>query len=93
MCKDFEIKNLSEYHDLYLKYNLLLLADLFKNFFLFLEIYELDPTRFLSDQGLAWRKTFKKNKVKLELLIDIDMLLVVQKETSREYVTLLIDMR
>ena len=32
ICKDFEIKNLGEYHDLYLKSDLLLLADVSKNF-------------------------------------------------------------
>ena len=32
VCKDFEIKNLGEYHDLYVQSNTLLLADIFNNF-------------------------------------------------------------
>ena len=52
ICKDFEIKNVGEYHDLYVRRNTLLLADVFENFQnIFLDIYELDPTRFLIAPG------------------------------------------
>ena len=44
-----------------------------------LKIYELHPARFLTAPGLAWEAALKKTKVKLELLIDIDMLLRVEK--------------
>ena len=55
ICKDIEIKNLHEYHDLYLKSDTLLLADVFGNFRkMCLEIYQLDSTKFLSVPGLAW---------------------------------------
>ena len=81
VCKDFEIKNLGEYHDLYLKSDTLLLADVFKNFGkMCLKIYHLDTTRFLSAPGLAWPAAFKKTEVKLELLTDTDMLFMVQKD-------------
>ena len=44
-----------------------------------IEIYELDPAKFLSAPGLAWQASFKKAGVELELLTDIDMLLMVEK--------------
>ena len=59
VCEDFEIENLGEYHDLYLKSNTLLLADVnFRN--ICLKIYHLDPIKFLSPPGLAWQGTLKK---------------------------------
>ena len=78
--KDFEIKNLGGYHDLYLKSNTLILADIFENFRkMCLKIYLLDPVKFISAPGLAWKAASKKTEVKLELLTDVDMLLMVEK--------------
>ena len=66
--------NLGKYHDLYLKSDTLLLADVFKTFKnMCLKIYYLDPIKFLSAPRLAWKAAFKKNEVKLELLTDIDI--------------------
>ena len=54
ICEDFEIKNLGEYHDLHLKSDTLLLADVFENFRkMCLKIYQLDPAKFLSASGLS----------------------------------------
>ena len=56
VCKDFEIKHLGEYHDLYVQGDilLLLLAHIFENFRnACLKIYELDPAKFLSAPGLS----------------------------------------
>ena len=53
-----------------------MLADVFENFRnMSLKIYELDPTKYFSASGLAWQAAFKKTKVKLDLLTEIDMLL------------------
>ena len=52
----FEIKNLGEYHHLYVQSDTLLLADVFERFRnTCIEIYELDPAHFLSAPGLAWQ--------------------------------------
>ena len=80
VCKDFDIENLGKHHDLYLKSDTLLLADVFKNLRkLCLNIYHLGPAKFLSAPGLAWQVTLEKTEVKLELLTDIDMPLMVEK--------------
>ena len=80
VCKDFEIKNLGEYHDLYVQSNTLLLADVFENLRnICLEIYELDSAKSLSAPGLGWQAALKKTKTKLDLLKDINMLLTVEK--------------
>ena len=79
-CNDFEMKHLREYHDLYLKGDTLLLADVFENFRkMCSEIYQLDPAKLLSALGLAWQAALKRTKVELELLADVAMLLKVEK--------------
>ena len=76
----FEIRDLGEYHNLFVRTDKLLLADVSENFRnMCLEIYGLDPVYFVSAPGLAWQACLKKTEVKLELLTDYDMLLVVGK--------------
>ena len=49
VCKDFEMNNLGEYYDFYVQSDMLLLADVFENFRnMCLEIYEVNPARFLT---------------------------------------------
>ena len=58
--KDFEIKKIGDYHELYLKSDTLLFADVFDNFTkMCLEIYQLHPVKFLSATGLAWQDRSK----------------------------------
>ena len=53
VLKDFEMKNLGEYHDLYVQSDTLLLADVFENFRnKCIEIYKPDPAHVLSAPGL-----------------------------------------
>ena len=76
------IKNLGEYHDLYVQSDTALLADVFENFRdKCIEKYELDPAHFLSAPGLAWKTCFKKTQVELVLLTDNDMLIMHEEGT------------
>ena len=78
--KKIKLKNLGEYHYLYLQSDTLLLANVFENFRnMCIKVYELDPAHFLSLPGLAWQACLKKTNVKLELLTDYDMLLMVEE--------------
>ena len=54
--KKFKLKNLGEYHDLYVQSDTLLLADVLENFRnMCIKVYQLDPAYFLSLPGLAWQ--------------------------------------
>ena len=78
--KTFKMEYFKDYHELYNKVDVLLLADVFKNFRnICLENYELDPAHYYTAPGLAWDAALKVTNVNLELLSDIDMLLMVEK--------------
>ena len=78
--KDLEMKNFGEYHDSYLKSDVLFLADVFENIRkMCLEIYELYPAKFISVPDLAWQAALKKAQVKSDLIADIYMLLMIKK--------------
>ena len=78
--REFELKNMGEYHDLYLKTDVLLLADVMENFRkLCKENYELDPAHFFTVPGMAWDAMLKITGIKLDLLEDVDMLLMIEK--------------
>ena len=76
----FEIETLQDYHDLHLKTDVLLLADVFENFRdVCQENYGLDPAWYYTAPGLAWDAALKVTKVELELLADPDMPLMIEK--------------
>ena len=67
VCKDFKIKNLGEYHDLYAQGDTLLLADVFSKFRnMCLEIYELHPARFFFSSRVSMGNSLKidENKIR-----------------------------
>ena len=78
--QELKLKNLGDYHDLYIKSDTLLLPDVFKNFRKkCIEIYELDAAHSLSAPGLAWQACLIKTCAKLALLTNIVMLLMVEQ--------------
>lgn len=76
----FNIKNIGEYADLYMKTDILLLADIYENFRnCCLKIYELDPAHYYTLPGFSWDAMLKHTNVKIELLTDVNMLLFVER--------------
>ena len=75
-----EIQNMGEYHDLYLRTDVVLFANVFESFRrVYLENYGLDPSHFYTAPVLAWKACLKKTGIRLELLLDPDMLLMFER--------------
>ena len=78
--KMFSMKNMGDYHDLYLQSDILLLADVFENFRkTCLEYYKLDPCHYFTSPGLSWDAMLKMTDIKLELMTDFDMFQFIEK--------------
>ena len=74
------MKNMSDYHDNYLKKDVLLLADVFQKFIdTCLIFYKLDPCHYFSSSGLSWDAMLKTTGVELKKLSDIDRYLFIEK--------------
>ena len=66
------MKNMGDYHDHYLKKDVLLLADVFEKFIdTCLKFYELDPCHYSSSPGLSWDAMLKTTGVKFLKMLDI----------------------
>ena len=80
VCNTFNINDLGEYHDLYVKLDTALLGDIFEKFRdKHIETDKLDPAYFLTTPGLSWWGCLKKTGVKLELLTDENMFLMYEE--------------
>ena len=78
--KAFNIKTMGEYHDLYLKSDVLLLAGVFESFRkTCLQYYKLDPCHYFTSPGLSWNAMLKMINIKLELMTDVDMFQFIEK--------------
>ena len=78
--EEFGIRDLGDYHDLYLRTNLVLLANVYEAFRdTCPKHYKLDPAHFYTSPGLAWKACLKRTGIELELLTDPDMLLMFER--------------
>ena len=78
--EEVELRNLGEYHDLYLKTDVILLSNVFKKFRkVCMENYGLDPAHFYTAPGLVWQACLKKTGITLDLIRDVDILLMFEK--------------
>ena len=76
----FEMKNMGDYHDHYLKKDVLLSADVYKKFIsTCLKYYGLDPCHYFSSPGLRWDAMLKMTGVKLEKISDVYKYLCIEK--------------
>ena len=74
------MKNMGNYHDHYLKKDVLLLVDVFEKFIdTWLKFCGLDPCHYFSSPGLSWKAMLEMAGVKLKKISDIDMHLFIEK--------------
>ena len=78
--KMFKIKNLGEYHNLYLKTDVLLLKYVFEKFIkTCLDYYSLDLCHHFSAPGLSFDAMLKMTGVKLQTISDFNFHLFIEK--------------
>ena len=71
---------MGDYHNHYLKKDVLFLADVFEKFVsTCLKFYELDPCHYFSSPGLSWDAMLKMTGVKFKKISDIDKYLFIEK--------------
>ena len=76
----FGCETIRDYHNLYLKSDVMLLADVFEKFrSTCLKHYKLDPAHYYTSPGLAWDACLKITGQNLDLLIDYDMLMMFER--------------
>ena len=80
--KNIEIEAMKDNHDLYLKCDVLLLADVFEKFSNnSFKNYGLRPLHYLSVPGLSWDAILRMRKIELEVIPDPDMYIFFEKGT------------
>jgi len=78
--REFNMKTFRDYHDLYMKVDVLQLADIFENFRnVCLKHYQLDPTRYYTAPGLSWDAMLKTTKLELDPITNVEQLLFFER--------------
>ena len=74
------MKNVGDYHNHYLKKDVLFMTDVFEKFIdTFLKYYGLDPCHYFSSPGMSWDAMLKMTDEKLEEISNIDKYLFIEK--------------
>ena len=75
----FGCATLGDYHDVYLRSDVLLLADVFENFrAVAMQTYGLDPAHYYTAPGLAWDSMLRITDVELDTLADPNLYLMIE---------------
>ena len=93
----FDIEDMGDYHNHYLKKYILLLADVFERLIgTCLKFHGLDPCHYFSSPGLSWDAMLKMTGIELEkyqALTSTKLKYVLKKDWEEEFLTLLKDMQ
>ena len=82
--QEFGFKTFKDFHNHYLKKDVLLAADVFEKFIdACLKYDNLDPCHYFSAPGLSWDAMLKMTKVELEKISNADMHLFIEKGMRR----------
>ena len=74
------MKNMGDYHDHYLKKDVLLLADVFEKFIeTCLKFYKLYPCHYFSSHGLSGDAMLRKTGIEFKKIFEIDMYSFIEK--------------
>ena len=77
----FKMNRISDFHDLYLKPDVLLFLVVFEKFSnTYLEYYWVDPSHYFISHDLSWDTFLIMTGIELELISDTDMHLFIEKE-------------
>lgn len=75
----FKCKTMGDYNDLYMKIDVLLLADVMQAFrSMMMKSHKLDPAHYVTLPAMSWDAMLRSTKVQLDLLTDYDMILMIE---------------